>query len=115
MATGNQAKSGAFSIVLKIVAFVVIVGAAVSFFFGEAIAGFGEAGTGYAAKTSCSCRYVAGRDIDSCYSDFMPNMWPIWLSDDEEAKSVSATVPLVASTEATYHEGYGCVLEGFEP
>ena len=114
MATGKQAKSSAFSLILRVIAFLVVIGFLVSFFFGEAIAGYSSAGTGYAAKTSCSCRYVAGRDLDSCYDDFTSGMWPIWLSEDEEAQSVTARVPLIESAEATYREGYGCVLEGYE-
>ena len=113
MATAKQGKTSAFSIILRIAGFVVVAGFLVSFFFGEAIAGFSSAGTGYAAKSSCSCRYVAGRDLDSCYADFTSGMWPIWLSEDEEARSVTARVPLVESAEATYREGYGCVLESY--
>ncbi len=113
MATAKLGKSGALSILLKTVFLLGVAGFAVAFFFGEAIAGFGEAGTGYAAKTSCSCRYVAGRDLDSCYSDFMPGMWPIWLSDDDEAQSVTARIPLIASNAAEYREGFGCVLESY--
>lgn len=114
MATAKPAKRGILSILLKLIIFLVIVGFAVSFAFGEAIAGFGQAGTGYAAKTSCSCRYVAGRDLDSCYEDFMPGMWAIWLSEDEANQSVTATIPAIESNTASYEEGYGCVLEEYE-
>jgi hypothetical protein len=33
------------------------------------------------------------------------------LSEDDRAKSVTASVPLLASETATYREGFGCVLE----
>ncbi|MDE1468187.1 hypothetical protein [Aurantiacibacter sp. D1-12] len=113
MATAKQGKTSLFSILLRITGFVVVAAFLVSFFFGEAIAGYSSAGTGYAAKTSCSCRYVAGRDLDACYADFTPGMWPIWLSEDEEAQTITARVPLVDSAEASYREGYGCVLEPY--
>lgn len=115
MATAKQARTSLFSILLRIAGFVVVAAFLVSFFFGEAIAGFSDVGTSYAAKTSCSCRYVAGRDLDSCYADFAPGMGAIWLSEDADAQSVTARIPLVESAEATYREGYGCVLEGYAP
>ena len=111
MATANRARSGAFSLILKLVAVLVVVGAGVSFFYGTAIAGFSGAASAYAAKAVCSCRYVAGRDMGSCKSDLPSNMWAVWLSDDEEAKAVAARVPLVASERAQYREGFGCVLD----
>lgn len=78
------------------------------------IGGYGEVGTAYAARVGCSCRFVAGRSLDSCKTDKIAGMELVTLSDDVEAKSVTATFPLVASTTATYREGYGCVLEKWE-
>jgi len=80
----------------------------------EAVAGTAQAGTAYGAKNACSCRYVAGRALDDCYRDFVPGMDLIWLSEDADEKSVTARIPLVASTTATFREGYGCVLEAWE-
>ena len=73
-----------------------------------------QAGTAYGAHNACSCRYIAGRDLGSCKSDFIPGMWSVMLSDDEDEKSVTAYVPLIASNTATYRSGYGCVLEEWE-
>ena len=114
MATGNQAKTSAFSILLRVAGFIVVAGFLISFFFGEAIAGYSQVGTNYAAKTSCSCRYVAGRDLDACYADFTAGMGAIWLSENEDAQTVTASIPLLESTEAQYREGYGCVLKPYE-
>jgi hypothetical protein len=111
MATAKRARSSIAGIALKLVLIVALAAALLAFFFGEALAGFGAAGTGYAAKTVCSCRHIAGRSKDSCETDLMPNMWAIWLTEDADAQSVTATVPLIASTTATYREGPGCVLE----
>ena len=33
-----------------------------------------ELGSAYAARVGCSCRYVQGRSLDSCQSDFEPGM-----------------------------------------
>ena len=38
----------------------------------------------------------------------------VFLSEDAEAKSVTARVPLIASATATYREGFGCLLEPWE-
>ena len=83
----------------------------VRLFYGEEIEGFSGAGTNFAAKTACSCRYVAGREIGSCSADLGEGFGAIWLSADEGERSVTARVPLVASATATYSAGSGCVLE----
>src|SRR3546814_10291598 len=33
-----------------------------------------ELGSAYAARVGCSCRYVQGRSLESCQSDFEPGM-----------------------------------------
>ena len=114
MATAKPHRLSLFSLLLRVAILLLLAGALVSVFFGTAIAGFGKTGTGYAAKATCSCRYVAGRDMNSCSDDLPADMWAVWLSDDEDARSVSASVPLVSTTSATYRDGYGCVLEEWE-
>lgn len=111
MATANRVRPSAFSLVFRAIAVLVVAGFAGAYFFGAPIAGYGDAGSAYAAKATCSCRYVAERGMASCESDLPSNMWAIWLSDDEAERSVTARVPLVASDTATWREGYGCVLE----
>ena len=71
----------------------------------------GEAGSAYAARVGCSCRFVAGRSLDDCAKDKLDGMELVSLSEDGPAKSVTASIPLLASDTATYREGYGCVLE----
>lgn len=80
----------------------------------EPITGYAEAGTAYGARVACSCRFVAGRSLEDCEKDKVAGMELVTLSDDPEAKSVTARFPLVASTTATYREGYGCVLEKWD-
>lgn len=78
------------------------------------ISGYADVGTAYAARVGCSCRFVAGRSLDDCEKDKLAGMELVSLSDDEEAKSVTASFPLVTSHTATLREGYGCVLETYE-
>ena len=35
----------------------------------------------------------------------------VMLSEDDKAKTVTASFPLIASQTATFHDGAGCVLE----
>jgi len=63
------------------------------------------------ARIGCGCRYIAGRPLDSCSRDFEPGMSLVFLSEDDESKSVTARVPLMASDTARFVEGQGCVPE----
>ena len=78
------------------------------------ISGYADVGTSYAARVGCSCRFVADRSLEDCEKDMLSGMELVSLSDDEDAKSVTASFPLVTSHTATYREGYGCVLESYE-
>lgn len=73
-----------------------------------------EAGTAYGARVACSCRYVGGRELGDCEKDFLDGMGMVSLSEDDVDRSVTASVPLIASTTATYREGWGCVLETYD-
>ena len=73
-----------------------------------------QAGTAYGARVACSCRYVAGRELADCRKDKLAGMELVHLSDDDETRSVTASVPLVASDTATYKEGYGCLLRPWQ-
>lgn len=72
---------------------------------------YAAAGAAVGARTACSCRYLGGRELASCRGDFEPGMGLIVLSEDADAKSVTARVPLLARDSATFREGEGCVLE----
>lgn len=75
--------------------------------------GDAAAGTAYGARVACSCRFVAGRSMQDCAKDKLAGMALIRLTADEDAKSVTASVPLVASETATLRDGYGCVLDSW--
>lgn len=78
------------------------------------IAGYSGAGAAYAARVACSCRFVAGRSLEDCEKDKLAGMELVVLSEDEEAKSVTATFPLLKSETARLKDGYGCVLDPWE-
>jgi hypothetical protein len=94
-------------------ALAVLIGA-LAWFYREPIGGLTTTGAAFAARTACSCRYVAARSLEDCRKDFEPGMELVFLSDDEDARSVTARVPLIASDTARYREGYGCVLEPWD-
>ena len=91
---------------------VAVVGAAL-FWQWDEISGKASAATAFGAKTACSCHYLGGRDLDSCEGDFVPGMGAVFLSQDDGEQSVTATVPLVSSDTAHFHEGFGCVLDSW--
>ena len=99
---------------LKILLVLLAAAAALACFYREPIGGYAGVGTAFGARTACSCRYVAGRDLADCKQDFEPGMEMVFLSDDEDEKAVTAYVPLVASETARYRKGYGCVLEPWD-
>ncbi|MDR6834597.1 hypothetical protein J2X44_001403 [Sphingopyxis sp. BE259] len=69
-----------------------------------------ELGSAYAARVGCSCRYVQGRSLESCQSDFEPGMEIVSLSEDPATKTVTGSVPLLASRSARYAGASGCLL-----
>ena len=69
-----------------------------------------ELGSAYAARVGCSCRYVEGRSLESCQSDFEPGMEVVSLSEDPATKTVTGSVPLLASRSARYAGTSGCLL-----
>jgi len=72
-----------------------------------------ELGTGYAARVACACRYISDRALENCRADFEPGMESIWLSEDPPTKTVTASVPLIASRSARYDPVLGCQPEPF--
>ena len=88
--------------------------AALGWFYRAPITGYAGAGAAYSARVACSCRFVAGRSLDDCKKDKLPGMELVTLSEDTDAKSVTARFPLIVSETATYREGYGCVMAEWE-
>lgn len=69
------------------------------------------AGASYAAHIGCSCHFIEGRALSDCRRDFEPGMGLVTMSEDADARSVTARFLLLSSQTATFREGEGCVLE----
>lgn len=97
---------------------VTLLGAAVAAFwftdYGQRLRGDAAAGSAYGARVACSCRFVAGRSMADCRKDKLAGMELVRLSADEDKRSVTASVPLIASETASLRPGYGCVLESWQ-
>jgi hypothetical protein len=67
--------------------------------------------TGFGARMACSCRYIEGRDLKSCQSDFrgLEGMGLVRLSDDPARKTVHASIPLMSARKAVFKDGFGCM------
>ena len=96
-----------------VLAAAVLIGA-LAWFYRAPIDGYTTTAAAFGARTACACRYVAGRSLEDCEKDFEPGMELVFLSEDEDARSVTARVPLLASDTARYRDGFGCVLEPWD-
>jgi len=74
------------------------------------IKGMSRVGAGYGAHIACSCRYIEGRDMQSCEGDKEAGMEIVSLTDDPENKRVTASVPFFASDIAEYRGDSGCIV-----
>lgn len=69
---------------------------------------YADIATAYAAKQTCSCRMVSGRDMNSCLADF-PEQARGQISVIEDGPHFRASALFGAFThEAVYEEGFGC-------
>jgi hypothetical protein len=74
-----------------------------------ALKGNAKLGAGYASHLACSCRYIEGRDLNSCLSDFEPGMELVTVTDNPETKTITASVPLLAKAMAQRRGTNGCM------
>jgi len=81
--------------------------------FGQRLRGDAIAGTAYGARVGCSCRFVSGRSMSDCSNDKLAGMALIRFTADAAKRSVTASVPFVASDTASFRDGYGCVLQSW--
>lgn len=98
---------------LRVAVIVLALLAALFWYWRAPILGMSGAGAAFGARQACSCVHVGGRDLASCKEDFGADMAAVFFSEDEEARSVTARVPLIASETATFQEGQGCLLESW--
>ncbi len=108
MATANPLKPRRMKRNLAIAAVIL---AGLLGFFWKPLNGYAAVGTAYGARVACSCHYGGGRSLKDCRKDFESGMELVMVSADEQAKSITARFPLLASQTATFREGEGCRLE----
>lgn len=90
---------------------VALIAIAVLLGFGRQIGRYAATAAAVGARQACSCRFVGGRELGDCRKDFEPGMGVVVLSEDDEAKSVTARVPPLSRQTATFREAEGCTLE----
>lgn len=69
-----------------------------------------HAGSAYAARIVCSCRYVQRRTMDSCKGDVALDAGAVSLTEIPERQTIVGRVPLLGSASARYKPGYGCLM-----
>lgn len=114
MATAKRGRKSRGTILFRVLLLFALISAGLWLAFGREAAALSEVGTAYAAKTACACRHIADREIGSCHADLGSGFSTLWLSEDAEERSVTASIPGLASTTATYSGSWGCVLERWE-
>jgi hypothetical protein len=67
-----------------------------------------ELGVGYAARVACGCRYIGNRTLSDCRKDFEPGMDAIALSENRATRTITASVPLIASRSVSYDPILAC-------
>jgi hypothetical protein len=70
-----------------------------------------ELAVGYIAHVVCSCRFVGARDMASCETDREPGTEIVKVREDSAGRSITASVPLLASRTARFDPEYGCTLD----
>jgi hypothetical protein len=72
-----------------------------------------ELGVGYAARVACGCRFIGKRSLVDCGKDFETGMEPIQLTENSAAKSITASVPMIAQRTVRFDADLGCQPEPF--
>jgi len=96
-------------IIIASAALILILIVIILFNFGS-IKNTSRVGVAYASHIVCSCRFIQGRDMNSCKTDLEDGMGAISLSDDPENLRVTASVPLMASAIAEKRDDFGCII-----
>ncbi len=70
---------------------------------------YAKVATAYRAKMVCSCRFVAGREMDSCMQDFTVDISAVTVSEEEDTITASVLGGAIKS-RAAFEDGLGCAL-----
>ena len=93
--------------------FALIALALVIFFYVRSQKPLLELGVGYGARVACGCRYIGNRSLADCKKDFEPGMEAIRLSENVATKTITASVPLIASRSVRFDPVLGCQPEPY--
>jgi hypothetical protein len=74
----------------------------------SALNGYARLGSSYVAHITCSCRYIEGRDMESCAEDGEPGTEIVNITDDPENKRITASVLFLAKAVAERRGDFGC-------
>lgn len=69
--------------------------------------------TSYAAQTACLCRFAAGRALSSCQADPAIKQDWVGLHEDAGARTLTASVPLLAEQTSRWSPDTGCVQDAW--
>lgn len=105
----RRRRSGWGTLVLLTLMVAVVAG----WYWREPLFGYARTGAAFGAHTACSCRFIGGRELGDCKKDFEPGMEIVFLTEDEDERTVTARVPLLASETARYSPAAGCVLDSW--
>lgn len=88
----------------------ILAGAAYAVLLASPVGRRAEVAAGYSARVTCACRYVANRTLESCKTDLEPGTEIAALTDYPQTRTITATVPLLARSKATFTSPTGCTL-----
>ena len=91
-----------------VVAGLLLVGAVVAF-RAFRLGDLARIGAGYVAQQTCACRFIAGRNAQSCWTDLEPLAQKI-VHVREGAGEITASTLGIAHATARYEKNYGCSL-----
>lgn len=77
------------------------------------------AGTAFAARTVCICRFVSNRPMEACKADLKVAQFGdiasmATLTENEQQRSITSRIPLLASQSADQKRYSGCQLEPWQ-
>ncbi|MEO1405079.1 MAG: hypothetical protein AAFV54_01135 [Pseudomonadota bacterium] len=100
-------------LVLIILAVLVLGGAALWQFFLKGQLAYADIASAYVAKQTCSCRFIAERELDSCLGDFTQDVSILDVSEGSSAgfETITASALGIVSATAVHQAGTGCVLQ----
>lgn len=97
---------------LRILVIVAAMAGFAAWYYREPVRGYSGTATAYSARVVCACRHIDGQSMRQCKAGLDDaRLALVFISEDRDAASVTARIPLFSVQTATYRKGWGCVLE----